>query len=368
MFDDIPAQAWLLVLILFWAWSPAQYVVRHVMASPRRRDITKPAEDLEWRSSGTFYRCVAALALLAAFAVFIFTPQAERLVKSAYFFPSLIGLFGVFAFFTVARGLQSGQISPLTRGSLGPYEREEQPRSFWGSMAWNALVGCMMGFAGFMALRDVPLSIKEDKCFPDADTVATPDLLVACRDLTRIYSADLQRNPRDFATRYNRALAHHNLGDTGRAVADYTAAIALNRSDPDPYFNRGLIYLDTQEFDLAIADFTRAHQLSPNDPWARANRGMSHAWKGDHDAAAEDFAAVRSVDPNNIVMMRGETLLAINAAEFDRAIQRASEGLRRYPNDLWLLEHRANVYGRTGKHEKAAADRAKYIQLAYRSR
>jgi Tfp pilus assembly protein PilF len=366
MFDGVPFQVWLLVGLAFFAWLPAQYIVRYILNSPNRRNITRPAEDFGWRTSGKFFTNLAALTAIAGTAVFIFTPQAERLVQSPYFFPALLGLVGVFALLTVARGLQTGRIEPLTRGSLGPFERGHQPKRYWASLAWNALLGMGMLWAGVTQLRDVPRLISEDECFVDEPVVIDERILDACRRTAEAYTADIAEDPRDFVAHYNRALAYENMGDTRLSLLDYSIAISLNPEDPDAYINRGLIHLDAQDFDLAIEDFARAHQLDPKDAFALANRGISLAWKGDQDAAASDFSAARSLDPDNIVVMRGETLLAMNVANFELAIDRATDGLRHHPDDLWLLQQRSDAYGRIGEREKAAADRARIIQLRYR--
>ena len=120
--------------------------------------------------------------------------------------------------------------------------------------------------------------------------------------------------------------------------------------------NRGVIHLDTMDYDLALADFDRAHGLNPKSADPLAHRGMAYAWKGNTGEATRDFAVARSIDPNNLVVMRGEVLLAMNIADFRLAVRRASEALGRHPDDPWTLATKADAYRRLGEIDKSNAD------------
>lgn len=57
---------------------------------------------------------------------------------------------------------------------------------------------------------------------------------------------------------YNRGIAYDRLGDYEAAVADFSAAIALDPSNADFYHNRGFSRRKMGQFEAAIADYTQA--------------------------------------------------------------------------------------------------------------
>ena len=383
MFEAVPIRAWLVLGIAFVAFAPARYVFEHVLHDPRRRDITRPPEDLGWRSSRQLLLSGAALAGLAALAVFIFTPAAERFAHSRSFWPALLAVFGTFACGTVVRGLANGRIEPLVRGVSSTYERATQPKRFWASMAWNAALGAGLLVGGTHGTT----MWERDTCFDPrggAETAqarieacdallanATDDeqraLALAERGIGHDwigddqqaiadYSESLRLAPSDANTLYNRARLYARTGDPRRAIADYDASLALQPNNRNALFNRGLILLDTGLPEKSVPDFTRAHALDPADPWPLANRGLAHAWTDERALAEADFAAVRAIDPTNQVMLHGEAVLAMRAEDFRSAIASLSEALRHDPNDMWALRMRGDAYWQIGEQQKAQDD------------
>lgn len=384
MLDAVPIRAWLMLAIGIAALAPALYLFRHVAHDPRRHDITQPPEDLGWRSSRRLILSCAALAGLAALAAFIFTPAAERLTQARSFWPALVALFGLFACGTVVRGLLTGRIEPIARGSWSTYERATQPKRFWASLAWNAALGIgLIAGVGYGATRR-----DTDQCFdPRGGAETAQARIAACNaflaanrsddDMRALalgergigydwldddqramadYSQSLRLNPRDANTLYNRARLHAQAGDERRALADYDASLALEPDNRLALVNRGLLLLDTGQFDKAIADFTRAHRLDPTDPWPLADRGLAYAWTDRRTLAEADFAAARAIDPANSALLHGEALLAFRAEDFPAAIARLTEALRHDPHDIWALRMRGDAYWQSGEHAKAQPD------------
>ena len=54
-------------------------------------------------------------------------------------------------------------------------------------------------------------------------------------------------------------------GDTERAIADFTQAIAANPNFEVAYNNRGQMYRGKGDLDNAIKDFDAAIKINPND-------------------------------------------------------------------------------------------------------
>jgi tetratricopeptide (TPR) repeat protein len=77
------------------------------------------------------------------------------------------------------------------------------------------------------------------------------------------FTAALALTPADPATLTLRGNAYDGLGDGDRALADYTAAIELEPGDAAPYYNRGTIYHERGEREKAAADYRKALAIDP---------------------------------------------------------------------------------------------------------
>jgi len=100
------------------------------------------------------------------------------------------------------------------------------------------------------------------------------------------------------------AQTHNNLGalfdQLGRrdeAVAEFTAAIALNPYEQNSLIGRGLIEREEGKLDAALQDFSRAAQIAPS-PLASYWQGRVLEEKGQFLAAAEAYRAALKLQPN----------------------------------------------------------------------
>jgi len=395
MFKDVPAQVWLLIAIAAIAYVPAVYVYRFLAHSPTRRDITRPSKDLGWRTLRRFGLSIAMLGGLVALAVFIFTPAAAQFARSPSFMPLLMGAIGAWALSSVPRGLAAGKVEPIVRGISSTFERGTQPRRFWASISWNAIVGCLCIWLAYVTLRDAPDEALKATCY-DWKTRHTPqEELSACNELLRkrdeeskdyadiilargyAYhrAEDYPRALSDYTTAlgfdgdnsyalYNRGIIHQGRVHYNEAIADYSRSIELRPENVDAYINRGTIYLDTGRFKKSIADMTKAHELDPRNPIPLASRGMAYAWRYDPQSAKTDFDALRAIDPRNPVLMRGDALLKMNAGNFTGAIQHLTAALNRNPKDAWSLRMRADAYRQLGETDKSQVDVDRLALLA----
>ena len=393
MFENVPTEAWLLVAIAAAVYAPARFLFNYMAHSPSRRDITLPKEDLSWRTSRQLVRNLAILGGLIALAIFIFTPAAAAFAQSPSFFPILMVALGGWAISTVARGFGTGLIEPFSRGLHKEYERQSQPKRFWTSMGWNAIVGCGSLLLGYQMHKEGPMLALSDQCY-DADANVPQQQVAACNQLIVEYGNDgdvatwlalrgsayyrlkdydraktdyreaVRLDPNDSSSHYNLGLVDTQEGNLTGAVANYTAALRIEPDNASAYLQRGLIFLDTGQLDEGIADFTRAYELKPTDPIPIANRGISYAWKRDRNHAEKDFAAVRAIDPSNSVMLRGEALVQFNAGNMQGAVNKLTASLKSEPGNRWALRMRANAYSQLGNDEAAFDDKDELWRLS----
>lgn len=380
MHSVLPLQFWIIALLAITAWAPAAYVWRYLTHANAPRDITLPPDDLSWKSRDRLVRCLLVLAVLLAIALFVFTPLAGELASSRWFGPVVLGGFSSFALGTLVPGWRDGEVEPLVRGIHKTYSRDDQPKRYWASMAWNAALG--IGFLG------LSLGIAYDIGRPDCDdsgdlveALASCDLILAEGGLEtaeigevlavrgRIhhrldnhaqaradYTTAIEIDPKNAWAFYSRGLANVGLGDRYAAIEDFDAAIALRPEYSDVYLDRGLAYLDTRRFDRAIADFTKTHELDPDNEYAIANRSVAYAWLHDRSKAERDFASIDPDDKAWLVVLHAKAILADKDGDKREAIGYLSEAIAIDPEDLFAIRMRADTYWDIGERDLARDD------------
>lgn len=347
----VPFQIWILFFLAVTAWAPASYVWRYLTHARAPRDITLPPEDLSWKSRSQFYRGLAVLAVLAGIGVFIFTPQAEAFARSDWLFPTLGGVFGSYALGTVVPGWRNGEIEPLIRGVSTSFRRDTQPRRYWASLAWNALLGAGLMAVSFGVVRDIMVP----QCRHDGpgEKAAMAQALSACGAV--LEDEGLERDERAEATATKGRL-HHELGQYPEAIAAYSQAIVLDPGDSYSLFSRGVLRLHTGDAAGAIADFDASLAIRPENRDARISRGWAHLRLGSIDRATSDFAELGGEAPTRQQMLARAAEFAIERGDFDAAIRLSSQALELDPADRFALRLRAEAYWKTGQEALSQAD------------
>ncbi len=125
-----------------------------------------------------------------------------------------------------------------------------------------------------------------------------------------------------------RGQIHDKLGQSEKAILDYSKAIELAPHRYEGYFGRGKNLSRDYQFQKALADFDKAIQLNPCSE-TFDQRGRYFFLKGDqYEASIKDFT--RAIDIND------------------------------FKDDIYLAEaysNRADCYDQLGKHDLASADR-----------
>jgi tetratricopeptide (TPR) repeat protein len=98
-------------------------------------------------------------------------------------------------------------------------------------------------------------------------------------------------------TRNNLGVLYNQLGRKDEAMAEFTAAIALNPYEQNSFIGRGLIERDEGKLDAALQDFARAAQIAPS-PLALYWEGRVLEDKGQPSAAAEAYRNALKLSPD----------------------------------------------------------------------
>ncbi len=357
--DAIPVEAWLVLILAVIAWGPATYVWHHLTHDQTPRDITLPPEDLSWKSKRQLYRSVAVLAGLVGAVIFIFSPQAEQFAKSDWFVPALFGAIGSYALGTVIPGWRNREIEPLLRGVSRIFRRDKQPKRYWASLTWNAVMG--------IALWGASLGISQGILTPRFDDPDTEDQAVlkgalsTCSTLISDPGLDREERAELFAAR---GRVYHRLGRAPEAIRDYSQAITLDPQDSYSLNGRGNLLLWLENPGAAVVDLNASLALRPDNDDAYLNRGWAHLRLGQYELARRDFGKLGSEAPPWPQVLAQGAEFAIERGDYDAAIQLSSQALELDPTNRFALRLRAEAYWKTGQEalSKADDDRVRAIE------
>ncbi len=145
------------------------------------------------------------------------------------------------------------------------------------------------------------------------------------------------RNP-DALNLYRRATSLHAVGETDRALSDYSDAIRVDPNNSLGYLGRGVLLATRKRaFNRAIEDFDKVLVLEPDNVDALIARGNAYSQLGDNGRALADLdraIILAPDDPQAYVIRglannrRGEPQLAMQ--DYNTALQKAP----RYPQAL----------------------------------
>jgi Flp pilus assembly protein TadD len=96
-----------------------------------------------------------------------------------------------------------------------------------------------------------------------------------------------------------RGVERYRAGRYAEAIADLTAALALDPAHLPALKNRAAACWQLGRYDAAVADLTAALRLAPTDPVIYNNRGLAHRARGEGDRALADYDVALLLDPTN---------------------------------------------------------------------
>jgi len=109
------------------------------------------------------------------------------------------------------------------------------------------------------------------------------------------YSNVLEKDPRNEKALHHRAHSYQNLKEYDKAIADFTATIAVVTNSKHThlkpthiYGDRALTYLQHEKFEAALADYNRVLAVAPETASFRYYRSQVYCKMGKKDLAAAD--------------------------------------------------------------------------------
>jgi tetratricopeptide (TPR) repeat protein len=201
------------------------------------------------------------------------------------------------------RGLSPGELDPGAPAAdpssplvLIPLTAEDVARrSRRVKLTWFLTILAIAGVSGWFYKRSTD-PIRAQRAYEAAQrlfnlahydqTIVSCDLAVALKP--------------DFAAAYLlRGRARVAAYDPDRAIADFTKAAELQASDPQALLERAAAYVDGKKYADAIADTTAALAIDSHLARAYNLRGTAFRASGDPQKAVAEFSRALEIEPNS---------------------------------------------------------------------
>ncbi len=161
-----------------------------------------------------------------------------------------------------------------------------------------------------------------------------------------------------------RADVRDDEDDFDGAIADYTAALAIDPDDPALYYMRSIVHSGRADWPATCADLDAAFARNLDMPEAYELLGMAHYNLGDYEKARADFAhAIEGnpdIDPKWLIYRGMAALLLDRPAD---GIGDFTDALARDRDNPKALVQRAKAYEACGRYGEALADLTRVAEL-----
>lgn len=181
---------------------------------------------------------------------------------------------------------------------------------------------------------------------------------------THVIGIDVSEVREILAEVYNHeGLRHHNLGKFDLAVADYSAAIAINPADACAFHGRGMSNKRLEKYQEAIADCTQALQLDPKNFRTYNERGAAHSFLDEYDSAIRDYSHAIRLNPDFALAYRNRGSSRALKGQWEDAISDYDTAIRLDRRDAKAFLKRSQAYAKLGDRAKSQEDYDEATQL-----
>ena len=180
------------------------------------------------------------------------------------------------------------------------------------------------------------------------------------------YSAALHQMPHNVSFLLNRAELLTEMGETEKAIGDYNVLLDRTPTHEEARFQRGLLYIHTGDYLMAEADFEYIIKTHENTFLGRFGYAILEKVRGNYDDSEVIFLYLADKYPNNIRLLEERAELYFLTKRFTRATSDLNKVFAATPEpsaELYMLRGRLKLaqYER----ESAAIDFRKARDLGY---
>ena len=180
------------------------------------------------------------------------------------------------------------------------------------------------------------------------------------------YSAALNQSPQNELILKNRAELLAEMGEIEKAIGDYNVLVATFPTHEDGLYNRGLLYINTGEYLLAEADFMLIIETNKETFWGRFGYAILEKARGNFDDSEIYFNYLLDKYPNNLRVLEERAELYFLTKRNGRAIfdlNKVFAATSAPSAELYMLRGRIRLA--QSEKESAAIDFKKAQELGY---
>lgn len=174
------------------------------------------------------------------------------------------------------------------------------------------------------------------------------------------FTAALALDPQHGDALVGRALTHQHMGNAEDALADLDEAIRIHPNRAWDHVLRGRLNVMAGRSAEALADFGQALELDAEQDWALTSRAELHSAEARHQEALADLDRALSIDPEYtwVYVQRSRCLWQLK--RWDEAVRDMARAADLDSETSWYRAHLASLLLDLGRHVDAfqEADRA----------
>lgn len=148
-----------------------------------------------------------------------------------------------------------------------------------------------------------------------------------------------------------------------RAIEDFSRAIELEPNNVEAYIARGNAYSQIGDNGRAIADLDKAIAMAPDNAHAYVVRGLAYNRRNDVAAALKDYDKALEIDPRLASALANRAAIHASEGKYDLAIRDLDRAIAIEPNNPVALYNRGYAYFAKGEYDKAIGDYSKAIEV-----
>lgn len=149
-------------------------------------------------------------------------------------------------------------------------------------------------------------------------------------------SEAISLNPMRARSYFMRGRAYNKIGETGKAVNDFSTSLQMNSNSVEALDHRASIFMRGGRYDKALADYRSILKLQPDkkDVYVFNNAASAARQVGKFEEALQFCEKALSIDSNDKNALIGKALCEISLLQYGKAIEICNEIIQKDPQFL----------------------------------
>lgn len=140
-------------------------------------------------------------------------------------------------------------------------------------------------------------------------------------------------NPMRARVLFFRGRANNKIGESGKAIADFSSSLKINSQNEEVLDHRATSYMRAGKFEKALADYKQIFQIRPNDNsiYRLNNAALAARQCGKFDEASKYCDKALSISPADIPALIGKALCEIGLGQYGKAVALCDQIIEKNP-------------------------------------